>query len=67
MGCRGVSDIGRAAVLTRAHVWGWWVRKGRVGEGATVANIDIKNRDLSMRRALKILQEEVTAKEWPWL
>lgn len=52
-------DISRAAVLTRAHVWEGCMRKGRVGEGAAVANTDIKNRDLSMRLALKILQEEV--------
>lgn len=43
------------------------MRKGFIGEGAAVANIDIQSRDLSMRLALKILQEEVTAKEWWWL
>lgn len=41
------------------------VRKGCVGEGAALVNI--KSRDLSVRLALKILQEEVTAKEWQWL
>lgn len=45
----------------------WGVGNGCVGEGAAVAETDIKGRDLSMRMALEILQEEAKAKECQWL